>query len=182
VLPGPNRAGAADADGLMSAQGADAIGNEAVRTPVAAADDVARPGGGGADRPALRDVLREKRFQISAENEFCAPLGRAVGIMAAHRIVFPVTPDPFPVFIAFVAGDVDQDLHAGGFADGLKHVDRAANVRVKGQFRLFVGEADKGLGTEVKDKFGLIFLESFHNLVEIADISMNMRYSLPEPR
>ena len=126
--------------------------------------------------------MGKERFQISAENEFCAPLGRAVGIMAAHRIVFPVTPDPFPVFIAFVAGDVDQDLHAGGFADGLKHVDRAANVRVKGQFRLFVGEADKGLGTEVKDKFGLIFLESFHNLVEIADISMNMRYSLPEPR
>ena len=53
VLPGPNGMGIADADGLMSAQGADAIGNEAVRTPVAAADDVARPGRGGADRRIL---------------------------------------------------------------------------------------------------------------------------------
>ena len=60
MLPGPNRVGAADADRLMSAQGADAIGHEAVRTPVAAADDVARSGGGGGDRPVLRGSLREE--------------------------------------------------------------------------------------------------------------------------
>ena len=60
-----------------------------------------------------RILLREERLQISVENEFCTPLGRAVGIMAAHWIVSPVAPDPFPVFIAFVAGDVDQDFDAG---------------------------------------------------------------------
>ena len=49
MLPGPNGMGALDADGLMTAQGANAIGNEAVRTPVAPADDVSRPRGGGAD-------------------------------------------------------------------------------------------------------------------------------------
>ena len=64
MLPGPDGMGAADADGLMSAQGADAIGNETFRAPVAAADDVARPGGSGADDPVLCGALREKRIQI----------------------------------------------------------------------------------------------------------------------
>ena len=50
VLPGPDGMGLADADELPAAEGADAIGNEAIRTPVAPADNVARPGGGGADR------------------------------------------------------------------------------------------------------------------------------------
>ena len=102
--------------------------------------------------------------------------------MTAHRIVFPVAPDPFPVFIAFVAGDVDEDLDTRGFADGLEDVDRAADIRVEGHFRFVVGEADKGLGGKVKDKFRLIFSESFDQPVEIADISMNMRYFLSEPR
>jgi len=49
VLPKANGVGAADADGLMTAQCADAIGDEAVCAPVAAADDVSCTGGGGAD-------------------------------------------------------------------------------------------------------------------------------------
>jgi len=100
--------------------------------------------------------------------------------MAAHRIVFPVSPDPFLVFIAFVGGDVDQDLDAGGFADGLEDVDRTANVGVEGQFRFVIGEANDGLGCQVEDKFRLIFSESFEEMIKIADISMNVRYFLPE--
>ena len=99
VLPGPDGIGAADADGLVTAKGADAIGNEVVRAPVAPADDVARPGGGGAVGPVLRGILREERFQICAENEFRTTLGGTVGIMAAQRVIFPVSPDPFLIFI-----------------------------------------------------------------------------------
>jgi hypothetical protein len=54
VLPRADSIRAADADGLMAAQGADAVGNEAVRTPVAPADDVARPGRSGADNRDVR--------------------------------------------------------------------------------------------------------------------------------
>jgi len=133
---------------------------------------------GGADGPVLRGARREERFQISAENEFRTTLGRAVRIITAHRVIFPVAPDPSPVFIALVAGDVDHDFDAGDCADGLKHVDRTADIRVKGHFRFVVGEADEGLGSEVKNKFRLIFFESLDQPVEIADISMNMRYFL----
>ncbi len=63
MLPGPDGLGAADADGLTTAQGADAIGNEAVRTPVAAADDVACSGGGGTNQSGSHGILREERFQ-----------------------------------------------------------------------------------------------------------------------
>ncbi len=174
MLPGPDRMGAADADGLMKAQGADAIRNESVRAPVAAADDVTRPGGSGTDDPVLRSTLREKRLQISTENELRTALGSAVGVMAAQRVVFPVAPDPFPVFIAFIAGDVDQDFDTRCQANGLKNVDRAADVRVEGHFRLVIGEADEGLGSQVKDKFRLIFSESFNQPVEIAYIPMNV--------
>jgi hypothetical protein len=60
MLPGPDGMGTADADGLMTAQGADAIGNEAVRIPVAPADDVARPDRGGADAPVCLRALRKE--------------------------------------------------------------------------------------------------------------------------
>jgi len=44
MLPGPDGAGAADADGLPCAEGADTVGNEAIFAPVATTDDVASPG------------------------------------------------------------------------------------------------------------------------------------------
>jgi len=94
--------------------------------------------------------------------------------MTAHWIIFPVAPDPFPVLIAFVAGDVEQNFDAGGFADGLKYGDRAADIRVESQFGFGVREADKRLGGKVKDNFRLIFLKCFHYPVEVPDISMNM--------
>jgi len=189
MLPGPDGMGAADADGLPAAEGADAVGNEAVCAPVTTANDVARPCGGSAESGTARRNLGTRsqfltklghvpRFkeglQISAENELRTTFGGAVGIMTAHRVVFSVAPDPFPVFIAFVAGDVDQDFDAGGFANGLKHIDRAADIGVKGQFRLVVGKADEGLGGQVKDKFRLMFLESLHEMIEITDIPVNM--------
>ena len=55
MLPGPDGTGITNADRLLSAEEADAIGNEAVRTQVAPADDVARPGGGSADLRILRE-------------------------------------------------------------------------------------------------------------------------------
>ncbi len=94
-------------DGLMKAQGTDAVRNESVRAPVATADDVARPGGSGTDGPVLRSALREKRLQISAENELRTALGGTVGIIPAQRVVFPVAPDPLLVFIAFVTRNID---------------------------------------------------------------------------
>jgi len=154
VLPGPDGTGIADADAFIGAQSPNAVRNDTIFTPIPTADDVARPGGGGAepgvdiaavgvgvgnlwtryrilsfDRLRMsvhsghvprfpghvpRILLREERFQICAENEFRTPLRGAVGVMTAHRVIFTITPDPFLVFIAFVAGDVDQDFHAGG--------------------------------------------------------------------
>ena len=178
MLPRPDGTGIADTNGLISAQSADTIGDEAVSAPVAAADDVACSGGGCADGRNLR----KERFQISAENELCTPFGRTVGVMAAHRIVFPVSPYPFVVLIAFVAGDIDQDFDAGGFSDDLKHIDRTADVCIKGQFRLFVGEADKRLRGQMKNKFRLIFFKSLRQQVEIADISIDIRDFIPEFR
>ncbi len=107
MLPWPNGTGAADADGFILAQGTNAIGNEAIHAPITAADDVARPGGGCTDASVLCSVLREKRFQISVENDFRASFGCTVGVMSAQRIVFPVAPNPLSVIVAFVTGDVD---------------------------------------------------------------------------
>ena len=103
-------------------------------------------------------------------------------VQTAQRINILVIPDPLLVFIAFVAGDVDQDFDTGGFTDGFKYVDRAADVRVEGHFRFVVGEADKGLGGKVEDKFRLIFVESSDQPVKIPNISINMRYFIPESR
>jgi len=43
--------------------------------------------------------------------------------VTTHRVILPVAPDPFFVLVAFVAGDVDEDLDTRGFADGLEDVD-----------------------------------------------------------
>ena len=73
MLPGTYRMGAADADGLPAAEGADAVGNEAVCAPVATADDVARPCGGGAE-PGTARLRKEGR-------NYSAPLNSLVYLL-----------------------------------------------------------------------------------------------------
>lgn len=67
-------------------------------------------------------------------------------------------PEPLLVFIAFVTGDVDQDFDAGGFAGGLKHVDRAADVRGEGPFSVRRGRRTgagrvEGIADDLRPQF-----------------------------
>ena len=49
--------------------------------------------------------------------------------MPTQRIVFPVGPDPFVVFVAFVSGDIDNGLHRAGLSRSLQYMDRAHDIR-----------------------------------------------------
>ena len=61
-------------------------------------------------RDAVLGVPRgvEEGIAVGGGDEFGAALAAAVGIVAAHRVVLAIAPEPFAVLVALVAGDDDH--------------------------------------------------------------------------
>src|SRR5207302_5124892 len=94
VLPWARRPGAAHADRLPARPGADAVGNDALRGPVPAADYVTGP----RYRHARRGVF-EEGVKIGISDQIRAALGPAVRIASAEGVGLPVAPTPFVVSV-----------------------------------------------------------------------------------
>ena len=84
-------------------EGADAVGHQPVGRPVAAADDVAGARRGDRDARLAPGTSARQR----AGDQLGAGLARAVGVVAAQRVVFAVGPRPLAVLVALVGGDDD---------------------------------------------------------------------------
>src|SRR5665647_1082039 len=102
MLPRARGLRAANFNRLTFAPGADAIGNDAVQSPVTTTDDVSGTGGAKSNLAAF---FLEKGMKIAFENDFGSTFGAAVYIPATHRVGFLVAPYPFDIVVTFVAGD-----------------------------------------------------------------------------
>src|ERR1041384_7718856 len=100
MLPGPRRQFVSDRNGFTLSQGSDAVGYNPVRRPVTAANDISRPRTGNLDRMGTK-----KRSAIRMNDHFCAGFAGTIRIMAAQRIFFPVSVDPFTIFVAFIRSE-----------------------------------------------------------------------------
>src|SRR5688572_29489978 len=85
-------------------QSAHAIGHDAVRGPVAAADHIARARTRDFDLPA-----REERTPITADHDFRRRFARAVRVVSAQRVGLTIAVKPFAVFVTFVTCNADRD-------------------------------------------------------------------------
>ncbi len=97
VLPGTGGPGIPDDDGLPCRKRPDTVGDEAVGRPVAAADDVARPGRGETRvRTAAAGV--EIGPGIRPADDLRCTFAGTYGSWPPRGSSFPVTPDPFSGF------------------------------------------------------------------------------------
>jgi len=101
MLPGTSGGRVSYHNWFVFRQSADTVRDKAIFGPVTATDDIscsnsAKPHMGAKPR------FVKKRTTICGTNNFGCSLARAVRIMAAHGVVFAVSPDPFAIFIALV--------------------------------------------------------------------------------
>src|SRR5690606_11538126 len=110
MLPGTHRIRRSDERRPARGMGPEDIVHQTVVGPIAAADDIAC-----AHRRNAASGL-EKGTTIGRNDELGGALAAAVGVMSAHRVAFTISPGPFVIFLAFVAGYADDGLHAPGAA------------------------------------------------------------------
>src|SRR5207302_10639851 len=79
MLPRTDGRRVPELDRAIFLQGSDAIGNDAIRRPIAAADDVAGPHRSRAQSLSCREI----RISVTGENEFRGGFGGAVGVSSA---------------------------------------------------------------------------------------------------
>ena len=61
-----------------------------------------------------------------------------------------------------------------GNADGLKHIDRAADIGIKSRFGIVVGIPHQGLGRQMKDDFRFSYIKGFCYGLQITNIAFDM--------
>src|SRR5581483_11348644 len=166
VLPGPYRLRPANNDGLTGRNAAHDIGHETVLGPVATADHVS-----GARRSYCRAVLREERAPVGGGDQLCRTLAGAVRIVAAHRVVLAISPEPFAVFIAFITRDHHNGPYRRRVPRGFEHVHRSHHVGCICLNWLSVGTPHQRLRRVVEHDFRRVIFEEGGHSREIADIS-----------
>ena len=177
MLPGPGRLRISHYHRQAGVEGTQGVGHQPVGRPIAAADHVA--GASGADRDAR---LGQERRAVGRGHQFRTGLAAAVRVVAAHRLVFTVAPDPFAVLVALVGGDIDDGAHAAGRAGSFEHVHRAHHVGGVGGHRRAVRQAHQRLRRQVQHDLRLAALHGAAHGVEIADVAQGRLQAVGHPR
>ena len=170
VLPGTSGKRVANLDRLTVHQRLDAVGDYPVLGPVTPADYVA---GSYARRSKIRPIL-EKRIHVGREDHFRRRLRRAVGVVTAQFVVFPIPPEPLPVLVAFVRGHIDYRTERRCRPYRFQDVDRARYIGVKGCLRVFIGRPDQGLRRKMEEKFGLKLQAQTRQRLCLSDVARHV--------
>src|SRR6185436_2332535 len=105
MLPRPYGVRISEAQWLARACRSHEIRHDSICREVSTPNDVTGAGACETGRLVRRGL--EERSPIGRCHKFCAAFAARIGIVPAQLIVFAVTPMPFFVLIALVAGDVD---------------------------------------------------------------------------
>ena len=159
--------GVANGNHRFSYHAADDIGNKPVLGPVSAADDIS--GACGCNSGSF--LVLEERTAICRRHQFRAAFARAVRIVASHGIMLAVSPNPFAVFIAFIAGDDHHRAHGWGLTRGFENIHRAHHIRGISLDGFLIRAQHQGLGRRMKDNLRTALLEQLQDRSKIADIS-----------
>jgi hypothetical protein len=95
--------------------------------------------------------------------------------MAAHRVNLPIGPEPFPVFIAFIAGDADHRPKVWHAPTGIEQVHRALYIGRKCLNRRRIRQAHQRLGRKMKNNVGTRRCHRGFKRCQIPNIALNMR-------
>jgi len=90
-----------------------------------------------------------------------------------------VSPNPFAVFIAFIAGDDHHRTHGWGLTRGFENIHRAHHIRGISLDGFLIRAQHQGLGRRMKDNLWTALLEQLQDRSKIADIPEDRIHALP---
>ncbi len=139
-------------DWLAGHSGAHTVRDNPVLCKIPAPNDIPCP------RRGHRNLLFiQKRFLIAVGCQFRAGFAVRIGIVAVQGVCFPVSPNPFPVFVYFIRGDIQDGRHPWGFPDAFQYVYRPHHIGficIKG---VFIAFPDNGLGSHMDYQLRAVF-------------------------
>src|SRR6266849_1606465 len=90
--------------------------------------------------------------------------------MAAHRLVFAISPVPLAILVTFITGDDHKRLSCTLLPDSLQNMDRPHHISCIGPDRILVGGPYQRLCGHVEYDIGSHGLEACENLVRLSDV------------
>jgi len=150
MLPRPRRQRRANIERAFGIKRAQEIRNQPIQSPITATNDIAGAGAGQVDAGRV-----EKRSSVSGSNQLRTSLAAGIRVRATHGFVLAIGPDPFPVFVALVGGDVNHGLDAGGLAHRFQQIDRAHDVNGVSLHRCDIGITYQRLRRQMQHNLGL---------------------------
>ena len=174
MLPWTDGIGVTNENRFLGRERANAIRDEPILSPIAAADHIAGSHDGQACSGGSRVWRVEKRFTVSSRDYFRRGLRGAIGIGSAQWIVFSMPPLPSPPVVAFVTGNADDDPNAFGSPHGFQEIDRAADIDVERFLGTLEAAADERLSGQVKNNLGLIAFQNTTQVLRIAEVAGDM--------
>ena len=164
ILPRLGCIGVADGKGLAGLHGADAIGDQAILGPVAAAHHIAAAAHGNA--LALR---QQKGTAIGSDENFRCRLAVAVGVKPAQQLVGAALAVG-RLLGAAIGGNKNTAAAFGRGANACQHIQGADHIDGIGFVGAFIAKAHQRLCRQMKHHLGLVGGKNFQNTAFIANI------------
>ncbi len=105
---------------------------------------------------AIRNERGEEAHLHRARGNFSAALAGAIGVAPAKSIAFTITPNPFLIVIAFVAGHDDDGANRRNSAHRVQQRHRAADIGRECPNRILIGFPHQRLSRKMENDFRLI--------------------------
>src|SRR6185369_11568566 len=151
MLPGSNCVRVADLYRFTGQDRPDDVRDQPVVSPVATTDDIAGTGRGHGNTMPLVIFWIEVGGAIGGRHQFRTPLAVGIRVIPPHRLVFPVSPDPLPVFVHLVSSDINHRLDRPAGSYRLQKMHGPHDVGCIGLHRNLVGVSYQRLGRHVND-------------------------------
>src|SRR5579871_555855 len=128
MLPWADCVRISNVDYLSALECVQDVRNQTILSPVPATDYVTRSDGSDSDAVFRIFRLVEKRRTVGGSDKLSASFAIAVRIVAAHRLVFPIAPNPFAVLITLVGSDIDDGLDTRRIPHGFQQMHGTHDV------------------------------------------------------
>ncbi len=177
MLPGPDRLGKSQRNGFPGCKRANAVGDQPILRPIAAADDIACARGGDRRSVGKEAVAKTHRHQLRTG------LAVAVGIMAAETIGFDERPAFIMVFVHFVARHDEHAFQLLESPAGLQQDGGAEHVGRVRRERVAIRLAHQRLGGHVNHDLRIRADQCIANFIFVANIGdVRMRAALHDAK
>src|SRR5262249_10464430 len=133
------------------------------------------PGTGARDGDTMsfERLGSEKRLSVCGGHELGATFRARIWISTAHGLVLAISPDPFSVRVALVAGDVHQNARLSKLPARAKPIYGRNGVGGVGFDRILVAATHDGLCSHMNDHVGTALGEGGLEPWKVANVGTN---------